>query len=179
MKSSLLLQQWIAPRGENSFRTLGTAYERHASAVLRSIGLAMRQTGGKDDAGIDLQGVWHLSPSKSLSAIAQCKRVSRPCGPSIVRELEGVLTRQPEDAVAMLVSTMPASDAARTALLGSLHAMLFLQIVEDSDTALKQALGSRELTKRWPELLITCSRSANPWEQRPVFMYDGTLVSAV
>jgi len=52
-----------------------------------------RHCGGGDDRGVDFRGYW-LLPDKKIYLVGQCKSGSSRCKPNVVREFEGVLSRE-------------------------------------------------------------------------------------
>lgn len=98
--------QTAAPRRCLSTVFLGTLYERYALSQLPCIlpgSLTLQRVGGAGDRGIDLQGWWHLPPTREtgtkppLRMLVQCKAsasTEKKLGPVILREIEGVIARQ-------------------------------------------------------------------------------------
>ena len=75
----------------------GTRYELHVQCMLRSIGIRTRRRGGAGDGGVDLVGRWtsshDMSPEdRQCRVLIQCKHLSNPLGPSVVRELISALS---------------------------------------------------------------------------------------
>lgn len=102
--------------GSASAVARGTAFEQRSLSLLQNhLSMALHRVGGASDGGVDLQGWWWLpairspssptisghstsldSPSRDstrrrIRVLAQCKAYVKKTGPSVVRELEGVL----------------------------------------------------------------------------------------
>ncbi|SCV69389.1 BQ2448_2409 [Microbotryum intermedium] len=99
---------------------LGTAYELATRQFLSQPPLSLHsllRIGGSNDKGIDLRGFFYTlprptsslvetdetstrsparRPKRRLPVIIQCKAVSKPLPPSIIREFEGVLSTEPK-----------------------------------------------------------------------------------
>ncbi|KAJ3092532.1 hypothetical protein HK102_006084 [Quaeritorhiza haematococci] len=80
----------------------GTEFERLIKLCLGAYGMELSRVGGAGDQGVDLRGSWTLlrpntnSPTTNvlLPLFVQCKRYSKPVGPSTLRELEGTAFRE-------------------------------------------------------------------------------------
>jgi hypothetical protein len=102
--------------------------------------------GGRDDAGIDLVGTWHLPErerERALRVVVQCKSLKTKLGPNLVRELEGALRNAPvgwrtEQTMGMLVSPREATKGVRDAMARSGYPLLWMMV--ERDGRLKQAL---------------------------------------
>jgi hypothetical protein len=126
-------------------------YEYTVLLALARLGFALERVGGKDDAGIDLQGRWRLpSISSSMNsigaqaeldadyeqrdvpAIVQCKSLSRPASPSIVRELEGSLIAAPQrlyrEGIGILAAPREATKGVREAMMRSKVPLAFVKV---------------------------------------------------
>lgn len=103
--------------GAGSAVSKGTAFERLSLELLQKyFSMTLNRVGGASDGGIDLQGWWWLpskpnhaetsthssgpstpsssareDPRRRLRVLAQCKANARKLGPSVVREMEGVV----------------------------------------------------------------------------------------
>lgn len=125
---------------------VGTHYEYTVLQSLRQFAFALHRIGGRDDAGIDLVGTWHLPEregERALRVLVQCKALKTKLGPNIVRELEGALRQAPvgwrtDQTVGILVSPREATKGVREALARSKFP-LFWMMLEPNGT-LKQAL---------------------------------------
>lgn len=129
----------------NSTTFVGTKYEYTVQASLRRWALDLGRIGGRDDAGIDLVGTWHI-PGRELApfrVIVQCKALKTKLGPNIVRELEGAFRHSPvgwrtTDKIAMLVSPREATKGVRDTLMRSTYPLFWMMM--GSDGSLKQVL---------------------------------------
>ncbi|CAI7584745.1 unnamed protein product [Penicillium bialowiezense] len=125
---------------------VGTHYEYTVLETLRRYALSLNRIGGRDDAGIDLVGTWHLPErerERALRVIVQCKSLKTKIGPNIVRELEGTLRQAPVgwrtgQTVGVLVSPREATKGVRDALARSAYPVFWMMI--ERDGSLKQAL---------------------------------------
>ncbi|KAJ6257062.1 hypothetical protein Dda_7946 [Drechslerella dactyloides] len=121
----------------------GTLYEYTVLAALARLpGVSLTRIGGKDDAGIDLQGFWELprlaatdsstanDASKiKLPMIVQCKFGEKSWkGPQYVRELEGALANHPIDALGILASVRDMTPGMRRQMLASRRALGFVKV---------------------------------------------------
>ncbi|KAJ5225968.1 hypothetical protein N7468_007193 [Penicillium chermesinum] len=125
---------------------IGTHYEYTVQERLRRAGLALDRIGGRDDAGIDLLGTWHLperTGRRALRVLVQCKALRTKLGPNLVRELEGALRQPPVgwrtgQTVGVLVSPREATKGVRDALARSSFPLFWMMV--ERDGALRQAL---------------------------------------
>ncbi|KAJ5089727.1 hypothetical protein N7532_008411 [Penicillium argentinense] len=125
---------------------IGTHYEYTVLESLRRYALALHRVGGRDDAGIDLVGTWHLPErerERAVRVLVQCKALKAKLGPNLVRELEGALRQAPvgwrtSQTAGVLVSPREATKGVRDALARSSYP-LFWMLVE-RDGTLRQAL---------------------------------------
>ncbi|KAJ2592274.1 hypothetical protein IWW49_001121 [Coemansia sp. RSA 1797] len=84
----------------------GTAYENQAVATLNQLGASLERVGGASDHGIDFCGLWKLPSHREFYVVGQCKHYERKkIGPSILREWEGVMSRQELDTLGIVVAT--------------------------------------------------------------------------
>ncbi|KAJ5539476.1 hypothetical protein N7513_007808 [Penicillium frequentans] len=131
---------------ETSTVYVGTHYEYTVLKSLRRYALALHRIGGRDDAGIDLVGTWHLPTherSRALRVVVQCKALKTKLGPNIVRELEGTLRQAPVgwrtgQTVGVLVSPREATKGVRDALARSSFPLFWMMV--ERDGTLRQAL---------------------------------------
>ncbi|KAJ5826287.1 hypothetical protein N7474_003425 [Penicillium riverlandense] len=125
---------------------VGTHYEYTVLHKLRQCALNLHRVGGRDDAGIDLVGTWHLPERErelALRVVVQCKSLKTKLGPNLVRELEGALRNAPvgwrtEQTVGMLVSPREATKGVRDAMARSGYPLLWMMI--ERDGTMRQAL---------------------------------------
>lgn len=125
---------------------IGTHYEYTVLQSLRRYALALHRIGGRDDAGIDLVGTWHLPERErehALRVLVQCKALKTKLGPNLVRELEGALRQAPVgwrtgQRVGVLVSPREATKGVRDALARSSYPLFWMMV--ELDGTLKQAL---------------------------------------
>ncbi|KAJ5776592.1 uncharacterized protein N7511_001603 [Penicillium nucicola] len=125
---------------------VGTHYEYTVLQTLRQYALALQRIGGRDDAGIDLVGTWHLPErerSRALRVLVQCKALKTKLGPNLVRELEGTFRQAPVgwrtgQTVGVLVGPREATKGVRDALARSSYPLFWMMI--ERDGTLKQAL---------------------------------------
>lgn len=125
---------------------VGTHYEYTVLTSLRRYALALHRIGGRDDAGIDLVGTWHLpgrERERAVRVLVQCKALKTKLGPNLVRELEGAIRQAPvgwrtAQAVGVLVSPREATKGVRDALARSSYPLLWMMV--ERDGTLRQAL---------------------------------------
>lgn len=125
---------------------VGTHYEYTVLTSLRRYALALHRIGGRDDAGIDLVGTWHLpgrERERAIRVLVQCKALKAKLGPNLVRELEGAIRQAPVgwrtvQAVGVLVSPREATKGVRDALARSSYPLLWMMV--ERDGTLRQAL---------------------------------------
>ncbi|KAF3388921.1 hypothetical protein F1880_003928 [Penicillium rolfsii] len=125
---------------------VGTHYEYTVLQSLRRYALALHRIGGRDDAGIDLVGTWHLPERKrerALRVLVQCKAFKTKLGPNLVRELEGAIRQAPVgwrtgQTAGVLVSPREATKGVRDALARSSYPLFWMMV--ELDGTLKQAL---------------------------------------
>lgn len=124
---------------------VGTHYEYTIQQTLRQYGLTLHRIGGRDDAGVDLVGTWHIPQTEhAIRVFVQCKALRTKPGPNIVRELEGAF-RSPQPAgwrtdqkAGILVCTREATKGVRDAMCRSSSPLLFMMVQQDG--TLQQAL---------------------------------------
>ncbi|OQE47073.1 hypothetical protein PENCOP_c001G00440 [Penicillium coprophilum] len=125
---------------------VGTHYEYTVLRTLRRYALSLNRIGGRDDAGIDLVGTWHLPErerERALRVLVQCKSLKAKVGPNVVRELEGTFRQAPVgwrtgETVGVLVSPREATKGVRDTLARSTYPLFWMMI--ERDGTLKQAL---------------------------------------
>ncbi|KAJ5380495.1 uncharacterized protein N7496_002923 [Penicillium cataractarum] len=125
---------------------VGTHYEYTVLQSLRHYALALHRIGGRDDAGIDLVGTWHLPErerERALRVLVQCKALKTKLGPNLVRELEGAIRQAPVgwrtgQTAGVLVSPREATKGVRDALARSSYPLFWMMV--ELDGTLKQAL---------------------------------------
>lgn len=125
---------------------VGTHYEYTVLQSLRRYALALHRIGGRDDAGIDLVGTWHLPErerERALRVLVQCKALKTKLGPNLVRELEGAIRQAPVgwrtgQTAGVLVSPREATKGVRDALARSSYPLVWMMV--ELDGTLKQAL---------------------------------------
>ncbi|KAJ5084034.1 hypothetical protein NUU61_008613 [Penicillium alfredii] len=129
---------------------VGTHYEYTVLQSLRRYALTLHRVGGRDDAGIDLVGTWHLpgrEREQALRVLVQCKALKTKLGPNLVRELEGAFRQAPVgwrtgQTVGLLVSPREATKGVRDAMARSTYPLLWLMV--ERDGTLKQALWNAQ-----------------------------------
>ncbi|KAK6507431.1 hypothetical protein TWF481_005864 [Arthrobotrys musiformis] len=143
----------------------GTLYEYTVlSALSRCLpGISLTRVGGRDDAGIDLTGTWHLPkpprrPSQKkeeekeeeeftpLPLTIQCKNVQQKSwkGPQYIRELEGSLTSQPPNALGILASVRDITPGMKKQMLSSRRALGFVKV-----TPLEAIYGDKIIIQKY------------------------------
>jgi hypothetical protein len=122
---------------ESSTTYVGTHYEYTVLQTLRRFSFALHRVGGRDDAGIDLVGTWHLPRQQhALRVIVQCKALKTKLGPNLVRELEGAFRHSPvgwrtSEKLAILVSPREATKGVRDAMTRSDYPLFWITMERD------------------------------------------------
>ncbi|PVU99145.1 hypothetical protein BB559_000977 [Furculomyces boomerangus] len=108
----------------------GKDYESLVVRTLGSLGAILHEIGGANDQGIDFRGSWTLSASKQLYVVGQCKNYqNNRVGPSVVREFDGVLSRQSEvDTVGVISCPIGFTKKAVDAAMSSKYPVCLLTI---------------------------------------------------
>jgi hypothetical protein len=104
--------------------------------ALSRLGLHLHRVGGKDDAGIDLQGHWRLPDSTEIPAIVQCKSLAKAPQPAVIRELEGSLKAAPgtlRKGLAILAARKEATKGVRDAMMKSAVPLAFVKVPMSKD----------------------------------------------
>ncbi|EED13188.1 conserved hypothetical protein [Talaromyces stipitatus ATCC 10500] len=135
---------------ETTTTYVGTKYEYTVQSTLRRFAFDLERIGGRDDAGIDLVGTWHI-PGREFTpfrVIVQCKALKKKLGPNLVRELEGAFRHSPvgwrtSEKVAVLVSPREATKGVRDTLTRSSYPLFWMMM--ESDGALKQVLWNSKV----------------------------------
>lgn len=171
----------------------GTAFERRSMALLQNyFSMSLDRVGGASDGGIDLQGWWWLPPASAnnansalsskrtavitptqesarrrLRVLAQCKAYAKKLGPSVVREMEGVvyqhwitskevlransrtspLNTSQEDIVALIISLSPFTKQSVLRAMSSSVPFLLMHLPEPPIAHELTPLDSTELTQ--------------------------------
>jgi hypothetical protein len=124
---------------ETSTTYVGTHYEYTVLRSLRRFAFNLHRVGGRDDAGTDLVGTWHI-PGRTLLApvrvVVQCKALSAKLGPNLVRELEGAFRHSPAgwrttDKLAILISPREATRGVRNTLMRSVYPLFWVMMERD------------------------------------------------
>ncbi|KAJ5136352.1 hypothetical protein N7448_004906 [Penicillium atrosanguineum] len=131
---------------ETSTVYVGTHYEYTVLQSLRRYALSLERIGGRDDAGIDLVGTWHLPErerERAVRVLVQCKALKSKLGPNLVRELEGTFRQAPvgwrtDLTAGVLVSPREATKGVRDALARSSYPLIWMMM--ERDGTLRQAL---------------------------------------
>lgn len=134
---------------EYSTTYVGTRYEYAVLQSLRRFAFSLHRIGGRDDAGIDLVGTWHLPGLPPIRVIVQCKALRAKLGPNLVRELEGAFQYSPvgwrtTNKVAMLVSPREATKGVRDALTRSGYPLFWIMMEQDTGT-IRQVLWNAKV----------------------------------
>ncbi|RHZ57104.1 uncharacterized protein CDV56_107644 [Aspergillus thermomutatus] len=123
---------------------VGTHYEYTVQQTLRRFAFSLHRVGGRDDAGIDLVGTWHLPQHEHpLRVFVQCKSLKTKLGPNLVRELEGTFRQSPVGwrtgtKIGVLVGPREATKGVRDAMARSAYPLLWMMVERDGEV--QQAL---------------------------------------
>ena len=129
------------PRGDQSYKRIGTAYELYAQSALQHFGISTEIRGSAGDGGVDLHGMWYLGNAKdkkewrALNVIGQCKRMCKPLTPNFIRELEGTFqhcaaVKTDNEHVALMVSRTAASKQALERIRTSQVPITFIRLID-------------------------------------------------
>lgn len=134
---------------ESSTTYVGTRYEYSVLQSLRRFAFSLHRVGGRDDAGIDLVGTWHLPGQPPIRVIVQCKALRTKLGPNLVRELEGAFRYSPvgwrtTNKLAILVSPREATKGVRDALTRSGYPLFWI-MMEQNSGAIRQVLWNAKV----------------------------------
>ncbi|KAJ2826315.1 hypothetical protein IWW50_002423 [Coemansia erecta] len=100
----------------------GTAYENQVVETFNGLGAALERVGGASDNGIDFCGRWTLPAHRSFHVAGQCKHYERKkIGPAVIREWDGVMSRQDLDTLGIVVATSGFTPSGVRAALSSAH----------------------------------------------------------
>ncbi|KAJ5662217.1 uncharacterized protein N7477_009833 [Penicillium maclennaniae] len=132
---------------------VGTHYEYTVLQSLRRYALSLERIGGRDDAGIDLVGTWHLPErerERAVRVLVQCKALKSKLGPNLVRELEGTFRQAPvgwrtNQTAGILISPREATKGVRDALARSSYPLFWMMM--ERDGTLKQVLWNARAEK--------------------------------
>ena len=80
----------------------GTIHEYSVLEALKPYRFRLTRTGGSDDKGVDLKGIWKLGTE--IPVVIQCKNEAKKIGPRYIREMSGMKTTLP-GTIAILAST--------------------------------------------------------------------------
>lgn len=131
----------------------GTHYEYTVQQALRRLAFSLYRVGGRDDAGVDLVGTWHLPGREHpLRVFIQCKALSRKASPNLVRELEGSFGFRVAgwqrggvgvgiEKVGVLVSSREATKGVRDAMARSRYPVVWMMVRRDG--IVQQVLWNR------------------------------------
>jgi Protein of unknown function (DUF2034) len=173
---------------ETTTTFVGTRYEYTVQSTLRRFAFDLERIGGRDDAGIDLVGTWHV-PGREYAPIrivAQCKALRTKLGPNLVRELEGAFRHSPigwrtSEKLGLLVSPREATKGVRDTLTRSTYPLFWMMM--ESDGAVKQVLWNSKaedlglaalgVETRYPKVAAVTTSDERP---RPdvVLTWDGS-----
>ncbi|KAF7162359.1 hypothetical protein CNMCM6106_009331 [Aspergillus hiratsukae] len=125
---------------------IGTHYEYTVQQTLRRFAFSLHRVGGRDDAGIDLIGTWHLPQHEHpLRVFVQCKSLKTKLGPNLVRELEGTFRQSQAPVgwrtgtkIGVLVGPREATKGVRDAMARSAYPLLWMMVERDGEV--QQAL---------------------------------------
>ncbi|KAJ2157678.1 hypothetical protein GGF46_004348 [Coemansia sp. RSA 552] len=134
----------------------GTAYENLVVSVFNRLGADLERVGGANDRGIDFRGHWALPDHRPFYLVGQCKHYeNRRIGPSVVREWEGVMSRQEIDTLGLIAATRGFTTAAVRASLSSAYPIALVTL----DSPLLAAQNGLDLDKQDRSDLDKQSRS--------------------
>ena len=138
--------------GQSTTTYVGTHYEYTVQQTLREYGISLHRVGGRDDAGVDLVGTWHIPQTEHpVRVFMQCKALRKKAGPYLLRELEGSFRSLPAvgwktlHKAAVLVCPTHATKGVRDGMTRSPYPLIWLMV--DRDGTLQQALWNANVEK--------------------------------
>ncbi|KAJ2763124.1 hypothetical protein IWQ56_004899 [Coemansia nantahalensis] len=111
----------------------GTAYEHAVASTFNRLGARLQRVGGAHDNGVDLRGSWALPGRPRFHMVGQCKHYGRKkIGPAVVREWEGVMSRQDTDTLGVIAASSGFTSSSVDAALSSAYpiAMVTVHVAE-------------------------------------------------
>ena len=160
---------------------VGTHYEYTVQQALRQYGISLHRVGGRDDAGVDLVGTWHIPQTEHpIRVFMQCKALRKRAGPNLVRELEGSFRSLPAvgwrtlHKAAVLVCPTHATKGIRDGMARSSYPLVWLMVGRDG--TLQQALWNANIEKLGMGMLgvETLHGGRDAPERRIGLTWDGT-----
>ncbi|KAJ2244338.1 hypothetical protein GGI13_006259 [Coemansia sp. RSA 455] len=107
----------------------GTAYENHTISIFNRLGASLERTGGAGDNGVDFRGPWTLPEQQRFYLVGQCKYYERKkIGPSVIREWEGVMSRQELDTLGVVAASSGFTSSCIQAALSSIYPIALVTI---------------------------------------------------
>ncbi|KAJ2715559.1 hypothetical protein H4R19_001141 [Coemansia spiralis] len=107
----------------------GTAYEHAVASTFNRLGAQLQRVGGAHDNGVDLCGSWALPGHPRFHMVGQCKHyVRKKIGPSIVREWEGVMSRQETDTLGVIAASSGFTPSSIDAALSSVYPIAMVTV---------------------------------------------------
>ncbi|KAJ2000786.1 hypothetical protein GGI04_004009, partial [Coemansia thaxteri] len=92
------------------------------------------RTGGAHDNGVDFRGSWALPSQPLFYMVGQCKYYERKkIGPSVIREWEGVMSRQELDTLGVVVASSGFTSSCVQATLSSIYPIALVTIDGESE----------------------------------------------
>ncbi|KAJ1934423.1 hypothetical protein GGF37_006369 [Kickxella alabastrina] len=107
----------------------GTAYENLVVSTFNQLGASLERVGGASDQGIDFRGLWVLPEQPSFYVVGQCKHYERKkIGPSVIREWEGVMSRQEVDTLGVVAASSGFTRSGVNAALSSVFPIVLATV---------------------------------------------------
>ncbi|CUS09103.1 unnamed protein product [Tuber aestivum] len=111
---------------------VGTLYEYTVKEALKSFGISLERTGGRDDRGVDLRGTWTVPnlPSEQsqkprvYDALVQCKCTK--VAPAAIRELDGAASLKKPETIGILAAPKHCSPGIRKHMAMSPRPLMYL-----------------------------------------------------
>ncbi|KAI8320815.1 hypothetical protein GQ54DRAFT_252089, partial [Martensiomyces pterosporus] len=130
----------------------GTAYENLVVGAFNRMGARFERVGGASDQGIDFRGPWALPGQPPFYVVGQCKHYERKkIGPSVIREWEGVMSRQETDTLGILSASSGFTTKGVRTALSSIYPMALVTLngpagrIEGATTAMSKPDASSAL----------------------------------
>lgn len=145
------------------FKSIGTAFERYCTHILRNQGFQLSVIGGTGDKGIDILGNWVIGSHFCVEILGQCKYVTRKMSSSTCREFEGSLSSLFDNwrsrRLSLLFCNQSMSTQCKEQFMSSQFPLMFVKTVENLDDLLmeqflKESYDSRASADIFPESLM-------------------------
>lgn len=144
-------------------------------SLKRLRGLDIVREGGPGDAGVDFGGWWRLSSSVVVGVVGQCKCLSRPIGPSVVREMEGSLSSYVSHSTSPLLGLIVSSAGfSRSCQWSASRSVMPLFLIHTDATTGHwiNAIPNDRMSKLLPQMTVATALDKDN-RRHPVLLWNG------